>query len=808
MAEIFEKLGLFYLGKVADPSTQTVTPDYLLYDSKDLVTHAVCVGMTGSGKTGLCIGLLEEAAIDNIPALIVDPKGDLGNLSLLFPELRPEDFRPWINEDEAAQKGLSPDDYARDQAELWRRGLAEWGQDEGRIRSLLAAADISIYTPGSNAGLPLSVLKSFAAPPPELVEDSDLFRQRISTTVSGLLGLLGIQADPLQSREHILISNLLEAAWSVGEDLVLPVLIQRVQSPPLKRVGVFDLDTFYPAAERNKLAMMLNNILAAPGFASWLEGDPLEIDGLLYTPSGKPRLSILSIAHLSDAERMFFVTLLLNQLLGWMRRQPGTSSLRALFYMDEIFGFFPPVAEPPSKRPLLTLLKQARAFGLGLVLTTQNPVDLDYKGLANTGTWFIGRLQTENDKKRLLDGLSGVGGNIDLDDVSDRISGLKKRVFLMHNVHEDKPVLMNTRWTLSYLRGPLTRQQIRQVMEGKKAAAPPPAAEVARPTARGVSDSAAVPTGMRPLVPAGARELFLPIVHRPAAPSRVVYHPSLAAQCQAAIFDNKLGLSSSEFVGHFLELGEETIGLLWDKAVPCAVKADEMAREPEGGATFLSPPGRTAQLLKSAEADYLDFAFRTVQVSLWKSRMFDEVSQPGESERDFRVRLGQRVREKRDAEIERLRQRYATKFAPLERQLLTARQRLEREQEQYKGQMAQTAISVGATILGSILGRKSTQVGRATTSARSASRAYYEKMDIDRARQQVEIAQQRLTDLEKRVEAEAARISSALDPNTEVLEPITLRPKKRDISVVWSGILWLPFWQLDDGRVEPGFRTV
>ncbi|HUU37412.1 MAG TPA: DUF87 domain-containing protein, partial [Candidatus Desulfaltia sp.] len=408
MAEIFEKLGLFYLGKTVDPKTQAVTPDYLLYDSKDLVTHAVCVGMTGSGKTGLCIGLLEEAAIDNIPALIVDPKGDLGNLALLFPELRPEDFRPWINEDEAAQKGLSPDDYAREQADLWRRGLAEWGQDENRIRSLVEAADISIYTPGSNAGLLLSALKSFAAPPPELVEDSDLFSQRISTTVSGLLGLLGIQADPLQSREHILVSNLLEAAWRTGESLDLPVLIQRVQSPPLKRLGVFELDAFYPASERNKLAVMLNNILAAPGFASWLEGYPLEIDSLLYTPSGKPRLSILSIAHLSDAERMFFVTLLLNQLLGWMRRQPGTSSLRALFYMDEIFGFFPPVAEPPSKRPLLTLLKQARAFGLGLVLTTQNPVDLDYKGLANTGTWFIGRLQTENDKKRLLDGLAGV----------------------------------------------------------------------------------------------------------------------------------------------------------------------------------------------------------------------------------------------------------------------------------------------------------------------------------------------------------------------------------------------------------------
>ena len=806
MAPLFEKLGLFYLGKIADPATQAVTEDYLLYDSKDLVTHAVCVGMTGSGKTGLCIGLLEEAAIDGIPALIVDPKGDLGNLSLLFPELRPEDFRPWINEDEAAQKGLSPDDYARDQAELWRRGLAEWGQDETRIRSLLAAADISIYTPGSSAGLPLSVLKSFAAPPPELREDSDLFRQRVSTTVSGLLGLLGIQADPLQSREHILISNLLEAAWSAGEDLDLPVLIRRVQSPPLKRVGVFDLDSFYPAAERNKLAMMLNNILAAPGFASWLEGDPLEIDTLLYNRAGKPRLSILSIAHLSEAERMFFVTLLLNQLLGWMRRQPGTSSLRALFYMDEIFGFFPPVAEPPAKRPLLTLLKQARAFGLGLVLTTQNPIDLDYKGLANTGTWFIGRLQTENDKKRLLDGLAGVGGNIDLDAVSDQISGLKKRVFLMHNVHEDKPALMNTRWALSYLRGPLTRQQIKKLMERKKAEAAPPAAEPARPIDReGKARREIAPSGTRPPLPAGARELFLPLSHRPAAPGQLVYHPSLAALGQAVIVDNKQGLQTSERVGHYFELGEETIGLLWDQAEPAAAGAEAMARSPEEGGAFMPLPGRTAALLKSAEADYLDFAARTVQVTLWKSRMFDEVSKPGESERDFRVRLGQKVREKRDAELERLRRKYASKFATLERQLLAARQRLEREQEQYKGQMAQTAISIGATILGSILGRKSGQVGRATTSARSASRAYYEKMDIQRARQRVEVAQQRLADLEKLAEEEAAGITSALDPNTEVLEALALRPKKRDISVVWSGLLWLPYWHLDDGRVAPGF---
>jgi len=802
MAAIYEKLGLFYLGKAADPASQAATPDYLLYDSKDLVTHAVCVGMTGSGKTGLCIALLEEAAIDGIPAVIVDPKGDLGNLALLFPGLRPEDFRPWINEDEAAQKGLSPDDYARDQADLWRRGLAEWGQDENRIRALLAAADVSIYTPGSNAGLPLSVLKSFDAPPAELVEDTDLFRQRVSTTVSGLLG---IQADPLQSREHILIANLLEAAWSAGESLDLPALIQRIQSPPLRRIGVFELDAFYPAPERNKLAMMLNNILAAPGFASWLEGDPLEIGNLLYTPAGKPRLSILSIAHLSDPERMFFVTLLLNQLLGWMRRQPGTSSLRALFYMDEIFGYFPPVAEPPSKRPLLTLLKQARAFGLGLVLTTQNPVDLDYKGLANAGTWFIGRLQTENDKERLLGGLAGVGGNIDLNQVSGQIAALKKRVFLMHNVHESGPVLMNTRWTMSYLRGPLTRQQIKALMEGKKGPAGP-ADKSTRPQARVQPASSSFTPGARPPLPAGANELFIPVSLQPSGTGRLVYHPAVAALGQAAIFDNRLGLSSSEPIGHFLELGEETIGLLWDKAAPFQVKAEALAPRPEEGASFLQLPSRGAQLLKTAEGDYSDFVTRTFELSLWKSRLFGEVSKPGESERDFRLRLGQQAREKRDAEVERLRQRYAAKFATLERQFMTAQQRLEREQEQYKEQMTTTAISMGATILGSIFGRKASQIGRATTSARSASRAYYEKMDIERARQQVEMARSSQAEMEKQVEEEASRITVSLDPNAEVLQPIVLRPKKKDIMVQWSGLLWLPYWHLDSGAVEAGFR--
>ncbi len=802
---IYEKLGLFYLGKIVDPQTQSVTPDYLLYDSKDLVTHAACVGMTGSGKTGLCIGLLEEAAIDGIPAVIVDPKGDLSNLKLLFPGLKPKDFRPWINEDEAEQKGLSPDDYAREQSDLWRRGLAEWNQEESRIQRLLDAADIAIYTPGSNAGLPLSVLKSFAAPGAALVEDADLFREQIATSVSGLLGLLGIQADPLQSREHILLSSILDQAWTAGESLDLPRLIQNIQSPPLRQIGVFDLDAFYPAGERYKLAMMLNNLLAAPGFASWLEGDPLDIDSLIYTPAGKPRLSILSIAHLSDAERMFFVTLLLNQLLGWMRSQPGTSSLRALFYMDEIFGFFPPVSEPPSKRPLLTLLKQARAFGLGLVLTTQNPVDLDYKGLANTGTWFIGRLQTERDKDRLLEGLAGVGGNIDLNEVSNIISGLKKRVFLMHDVHEDKPVLMNTRWTLSYLRGPLTRQQIKQLMEEKKAA--PASDMMTAPKPEAPAGPAVISAAMRakPQLPPGIAELFLPLRTQPGS-GRLVYHPAVAALGQAAIFDNRLGISSVESVGHLLELTEDVLGLLWDTASSFAAKLDDFARQPEPEAAFLSLPSRILALIKSAGPDYADFLARTFQLNLLNSGMFQAVSQPGESERDFRIRLAQCAREKRDAELERLRRKYAVRMATLERQEMSARQRLEREQEQYKEKMAQTAISMGATILGAILGRKTSQIGRATTSARSASRTYYEKMDIERARQRVEMARSRREELEKQLETEAARITTSLDPATETFQSIVLRPKRKDITVQWSGLLWLPFWHLAGGTAEVGFE--
>ncbi|MBE0567313.1 MAG: ATP-binding protein, partial [Krumholzibacteria bacterium] len=475
--QAIEQTGSFYLGRVYDGATQQVTAQNLMYDARDLTTHAVCVGMTGSGKTGLCIGLLEEAAIDGVPALIIDPKGDITNLLLTFPDLRPEDFAPWIDPDDARRRGLDLAAQAAQTAAEWKQGLAAWGQDGERIRLLRRSAEFRVYTPGSTAGEPVSILASLQAPRGGWEGREEILRDQVRGTVSAVLGLAGVEADPVRSPAHIFLATVIEQSWRQGRDLDLADLITALQEPPVRRLGVFDVDTFFPPDRRFDLAMALNGLVAAPGFSAWLKGTPLDIDRLLYAADGRPRHAIFSIAHLDDAQRMFFVTLLLESTLAWVRRQSGTTSLRALLYMDELLGFMPPTANPPSKAPLLALLKQARACGLGVVLTTQNPVDLDYKGLANAGTWFIGKLQTERDKARLMDGLEAAGGGTDRRSLEQQIGGLGSRVFLLHNVHEEGPVLFHTRWAMSYLRGPLTREQLRLLKPAPPAGSPgaPPA---------------------------------------------------------------------------------------------------------------------------------------------------------------------------------------------------------------------------------------------------------------------------------------------------------------------------------------------
>ncbi|MDD5312020.1 MAG: ATP-binding protein [Dehalococcoidia bacterium] len=817
--EDYEKLGDFYIGRKYDLASKKSEEGLILYDSRDLVTHGICVGMTGSGKTGLCIGILEEAAMDGVPAIIIDPKGDLPNMLLTFPQLRPEDFAPWINEDDARRKGLTPQDFAAKQAELWKNGLALWGQSGDRIARLKQAADFVIYTPGSTAGIPISILKSFAAPPAAIAEDDELLRDRIMSTATSLLGLVGRDADPIKSKEHILISTILDNAWRQGRDLDLADLIQQVQSPPVTRIGVIDLDSFYPAKERFELAMLINNLLAAPGFSAWMEGEALDIGQILYSPSGKPRMSIFSIAHLNDSERMFFVSLLLNQVLAWMRQQPGTTSLRAMVYMDEIFGYFPPVANPPSKQPLLTLLKQARAFGVGVLLATQNPVDLDYKGLSNTGTWLLGRLQTERDKARVLEGLEGAaatqGSKFDRQAMEQTLAGLGSRIFLMNNVHEDAPVVFETRWAMSYLRGPLTRNQIKVLMDPVKSQMPKPAAAPATATspltaAPGQAAPAAVKKADKPILPPEVQQYFVPLRGGTGGGS-LLYRPVVLGAAQVHFTDVKSGIDTQEDTTVLADITEDVVPVNWDNARDADFNISDLEKTPREGAEFgqLPPIAGKARSYDTWGKELATWLYGSRKYELLKSPTYKQFSRPGESERDFRIRLAQSVREQRDDMADKLRQKYQAKIASLDEQVRKAQLAVDREAEQQKQQTMQTVISVGSTLLGAFMGGKGIStgtVGRATTAAKSASRIMQQKQDVDRAKETVAAHQQRLQELENEFKAEADELAAKTDPATEELQKISIRPAKKDIQVRFIGLAWMPFRLAQDGSTTPAWQ--
>ena len=753
---------------------------------------------------------------------LIDPKGDLPNLCLTFPQLRPEDFAPWVNEDDARRKGLTVDAYAAQQAELWRKGLGEWGEDGARIQRLRDAADVAIYTPGSTAGLPISIVKSFAAPPAAVRDDAELFRERIATTATSLLGLLGVEADPLRSREHILLAMVLETGWHEGRDLDLTELIRQIQSPPFPKDGALDLDAFFPAKDRFALATQLNNLLAAPGFDAWLEGEPLDIGALLHTPAGKARATIISIAHLSDAERMFFVSLLLNEMLGWVRAQSGTTSLRALLYMDEVFGYFPPVANPPSKLPLLTLLKQARAFGVGVVLATQNPVDLDYKGLANTGTWFIGRLQTERDRARVLDGLEGAaaGGDkrFDRGTLEKILGGLGSRVFLLNNVHEDAPEVFESRWVMSYLRGPLTRAQIKQLMAGRQPSAPAPArpadtpgtapSPAAAPATASAAASAAARGSVQPVLPPGVPQHFVPVRGSAPAGATLVYQPVVLGAAIVHFADPKAGVDQSDEVVVATSITDAAVPVSWEGATALDIPVADLEANPGAHADWAPLPSAAGKP-KSYDGWSRDLAawlYGQRRLALLRDPESGAVSRPGESERDFRVRIREASRAERDERVEALRKKYAPKRAALEERLRRAQQTQTRENEQATQRGVQTAISIGATILGGLLGRKTisaTTVGRATTAARDAGRIFKERGDVARAQETVAAVQQDLAALETEIQTEMAALESRAE--TDRLESVAIRPKKSDVRVRLCALAWTPYWRDAAGKLTPAW---
>ena len=800
--EEIEGLGTFYLGKPYDLAAKAKGDGYVLYDSTDLTTHGVCVGMTGSGKTGLCIGLIEEAALDGIPSIVIDPKGDLGNLALRFPNLLPADFRPWVNEEDAAKAGVSVDDFAKQQSELWTKGIGDWGQDGARIQRLVDAADVRIYTPGSDAGLQVSVLGSFA-PPPDM-SDGEAVRDGVSSIATGLCGLMGIEADPISSREHILISNIIANAWSGGQALDITALIGLIQTPPFTKVGALDLDQFYPEKDRGKLAVQLNNLLAAPGFDLWLQGQPLDVAHFLRSDAGKPQVTIFSIAHLGDTERMFFVTLLLNAVLGWMRGQSGTSSLRALLYMDEIFGYFPPNGEPSSKKPLLTLLKQARAFGLGVLLATQNPVDLDYKGLSNCGTWMIGRLQTDQDKQRLLDGLEGAasGSAFQRSDIEKILSGLGARVFLLNNVHKSAPIVFQTRWTLSYLRGPITATQIKTLMAGIKAALPAPA-KVASPAAVTVAGTAATSA---PSAPKGVTATYLPLRGAAPAGASLVYVPMLLGNGKVRLLDAKSGIDQTTENTRLVAFAEGPIPVDWTAGADLAVPIADMESEPRAAAAFRDLPAaaRDPKAIAGFSRDYTDWLYQTQELSLLHSASRKAFARPGESEADFRARISQDALSGRDQKGEALRQKHDVKVAAIQEKIRKAGQAVDREKDQSKQAGLNAVLNIGSSILGGFLGRKSTSVTSLKRAASGASRALGQHGDVGRAEDTVHAYQQQLADLETQYQADLAALTGT-DGTQEPLDTVVVRPKKTDIDVTLVALAFAPHWQDASGGVTPAW---
>jgi hypothetical protein len=794
---VYEKLGVFYLGKHETPGGPAKTVEPLLYDSRDLLTHAVCIGMTGSGKTGLGVGLIEEAALDGVPALVIDPKGDMANLLLTFPSLSAEEFLPWVNEEEARRANLETPEYAAQQAALWREGLASWGQTADRIRALREAAEFAIYTPGSEAGLPISVLASFRAPAEEVRSDADLYRDRISTTASSLLGLLGIEADPIQSREHILLSNLLEQRWNQGQDAGLPSLIREIQTPPIDRVGVMDVDTFFPPKDRLDLAMQLNNLLASPSFEAWTTGQPLDIGSLLYTERGRPRVAVLSIAHLSDSERMFFVSLLLNEVVSWMRSRAGTTSLRALVYMDEIFGFVPPVGEPPSKKPMLTLLKQARAFGVGVVLATQNPVDLDYKGLSNAGTWFLGRLQTARDKERVLEGLEGLQDSALTDRATlDRLlSGLGKRVFLMHNVHDREPSLFQTRWVMSYLRGPLTRQQIRRLMDGERSREDMSQTAEIEPQPSPSKSPRKAETPARPSVEPGIEEVFEFV--RPDNSGAPIYCPNLLGRARVHVIDRKTRVElAQEDLELFQPVAGVDAGIDWSQAEPLPLDPRDLTDKPAASASWQDLPGEASRTKSYANwsKELADFLYRNYTLELFWSPTFKLRSDPGETEREFRVRLAEAAREQRDEDIDTLRTRYGKEISVLEERLRKARARVDKEKQQASNAKLQTAISIGSTLLSMFAGRKrvsQTSLNKAGSAMRGFGRSSEQSRDVDVAEEAAEVMVEKLEELNSELEQEISEVGARLDAQTEQLEIVAHRPRRSDIDVRKVSLLWM-----------------
>ena len=814
--------GQLFIGERVDGSSGDRTGQPVLLDSADLTTHGVIVGMTGSGKTGLGLVLLEEALLAGIPVLAIDPKGDLGNLCLTFPSLNPTEFEPWMDEGTARVEGTTAAALAAATAERWTDGLASWGLGSDDVAALRQAADPVIYTPGSDHGVPVDALGRLTVPP---VEDRSSRQDEVDATASGLLGLVGIDSDPLSGREHILVANLLTRSWDAGRDLDLPTLLGQILDPPIRKLGVLDLDTFFPAADRHALVMKLNGLLASPSFAAWARGAPLDIESMLWRPDGSARAAVVSLGHLEETERWFAVTLVLSRLISWMRTKPGTGELRALVYIDEVMGLAPPNSNPPPKKPILTLLKQARAFGVGLVLSTQNPVDLDYKAIANAGTWLIGRLQTEQDKDRLVDGLRTADGGVDIGAVSSTISGLDKRQFLLRSTRTSELPLLTSRWAMSYLAGPLTRGQIDRLMAeartdlaatgadpsaGNGASTEGETSTTGGPSAAEAGDGVAARTGAGPALADDEST-----VHPPVPDSLTVRYarrdaPWLA-DLDAATGGDRLRAALAVRVGLLFDEARADLRHTdeWEAIVPItadgfgvdravAVDFDDRdfgAEAPDGAVYVLPAADITAGALRRVPSAVKNRLAADRTLTLLTNRELKLWSRPGESADDFSLRCQRAAEEGADAAAGKIRDRLEAKRDKVEAALAKAEDRVAELEVRAEGQRNRQWVDVGTSILGGLLGGRSGARGLAT-SARRMSSGRSRRASIET---RLESAQNRaaekideLADLEAELQEAVIEIDDEWSARAGAIEEAEIPLERSDITVEDPILVWLP----------------
>jgi len=772
--EIYEKAGLFYLGKDVDKNTFEPSDVLTLLKNKNFTTHAAIIGMTGSGKTGLGVDIIEEAAIDNIPSIVIDPKGDMGDLCLVDPEFSVESFKPWVA-DEARAKGEDPATYAAKTADMWKKGIESWDQDTQRVEKF-AEVKKTIYTPGSSAGVSVNLMGSLEIPPAQIMEDADNFASYLKSTVTGLLSLLGIVADPLDSKEYILLAQIITRSWQQGRSPGLADLIADIINPPFETIGVLPVESFYPQSERFKFATRFNAVIASPNFANWLGGASLDIDRLLYDENGKAKISIFSISHLSDDERMFFVTLLLNKYIAWMRLQSGSNRLRTLLYMDEIYGFFPPVKNPPSKEPMITLLKQARAYGIGIVLSTQNPVDLDYKGLSNIGTWCIGRLQTTQDIERVIDGLGGkIDASFDKKEIQTLLANLKKRVFFLKSAHLEDIRLFGTRWVMSYLKGPLKKDEIASLMAGQKQAMTP-ATSAAAKNPKPSND------GYESIV---TLERSIPQYYEPDPSQSYLYEPYIAAEAEVGFHNTAKGIDIKRpLICQVYIADSDTVD--WDE---CEKDIEPFGNYPDkapSSARFRAVEQSIAEDkgLRQAQRALRDHIYNTQRLEMYRCRSPRLTSKPEETLEQFRLRLQDILAEAREEALDELKEKYAKKEERLQSRLARAMDKVEKEQADANISL----IDVGISVLGALLGRKSaTSIGRAIN---KGSRAYKERGQLSRAQQYVEEIKEQIDDLEMELEEKIDELSEQYDPENHPIETFTIKPKKSDIEIERIAIVW------------------